>query len=87
MTECQTIDANNPHNVPTVVLPRKENVFYWLERHGNSYFFLIQDEKWLNSAITFAPIENPEDQTVCGFVFYLKRNDTGSRSLQSGCKN
>ena len=66
MTECRILNADCPDEL-TVVLPRKQDVHYWIEHHNNSFFLRIQDPQRLNSEIAIAPVADPEDQTV-GFA-------------------
>ena len=63
MTECRVLNADDPDDL-SVVLPRKQDVYYWIEHHNNSFFLRIQDPQRLNSEIVIAPVTDPEDQTV-----------------------
>lgn len=58
MTEVRYLPSREPGRVPTLIAPRRRDVRYSVEHHGD-FFYILTNEKAVNFKILRTPVQNP----------------------------
>jgi oligopeptidase B len=60
-SETRYISADDPYDIPHLLVPRRENIQYSCEHHGG-YFYILSNEGAKNNYIFRTPVPPPSDQ-------------------------
>jgi oligopeptidase B len=70
-TEVRAIPANDPTAAPRVIVPRKNDLKYYLDHRGDRFYILTNDAG-INYRVVSAPVSDPQQKNWTEVIAYRK---------------
>ncbi len=70
-TEVRAIPANDPTAAPRVIVPRKEDLKYFLDHRGDRFYILTNDAG-INYRVVSSPVSDPQQKNWTEVIAYRK---------------